>query len=381
MKVGWRVGWAFLPLPVLILPILILPILILLVLPGAPGVAQQSALRVATWNVELARDGPGLLLRDILRGGDEQIDAVAQVIARAAPDILVLQRVDHDFELRALDALRDRIAQQGVQFPYIYARRPNSGRATGLDMDGDGRCCDARDAQGFGWFEGRGGMAVLSRYSIDTDAVRDFSEMLWRDLPGARLPRLDGQPFPSAAAQAMQRLSSVAHWAIPVDTPEGRLTLLTFHAAPPVFDGREDRNGLRNADEIRFWRLFLDGAFGPAPQGRFVLLGDANLDPHDGDGSKPAIRALLTDPRLHDARPMRPGPVRQQPGQRGDPHLDTVDWPAPGPGRLRASYILPSADLRVLDSGVLWPAADDPFLATVRAASRHRLIWADLRPE
>ena len=28
---------------------------------------------------------------------------------------------------------------------------------------------------------------------------------------------------------------------------------LVSHPTPPVFDGPEDRNGTRNADEIRFW--------------------------------------------------------------------------------------------------------------------------------
>ena len=63
-------------------------------------------------------------------------------------------------------------------------------------------------------------MAVLSRLPLGE--VRDFSAFLWADLPGAIPPQVDGQPFPSAEAQAAQRLSSVAHWDVPVETATRR---------------------------------------------------------------------------------------------------------------------------------------------------------------
>ncbi len=71
-------------------------------------------------------------------------------------------------------------------------------------------------------------------------------------------------------------------------------------------------------------------------------------------------------------------------GQRGDPALDTADWDdgADGPGNLRVDYILPSRDLRVLRSGVFWPAETDPARGILgvdgNEASRHRMVWADL---
>jgi len=45
---------------------------------------------------------------------------------------------------------------------------------------------------------------------------------------------------------------------------------------------------------------------------------------------------------------------------------------------MRTDYVLPSADCVVLASGVIWPAPDDPLAATATAASRHRLVWADI---
>lgn len=342
--------------------------------------ANAQTLRIATYDVELQRDGPGLLLRDILSGADPQIQAVSQVIAAVDPDVLVLQGVDFDQDLVALTALRDFLDKEGRTYPHIFALAPNSGAQTGLDLDGNGQVNEARDAQGYGAFFGQGAMAVLSRYPVITENVRDFTALLWRDLPGAQLPQSGGAAFPSSGVQAMQRLSSVGHWVVPLQLPSGKMTLMTFHATPPVFDGPEDRNGLRNRDEIRFWQRYLDGRFGPEPEDRFILLGQANIDPVDGEGLKDGINGLLSDPRLQDPAPMRPdGPLSDSPGQMGDRRLDTVAWDVPLPGHLRASYILPSAELTVIGSGVFWPPVGDPMAETVAKASRHRLVWVDLR--
>jgi len=51
-------------------------------------------LRIATYNSDLSRKGPGLLLRDILRGEDAQIHAVMRVISSISPDVLLLQDFD-----------------------------------------------------------------------------------------------------------------------------------------------------------------------------------------------------------------------------------------------------------------------------------------------
>jgi endonuclease/exonuclease/phosphatase family metal-dependent hydrolase len=341
--------------------------------------AQAEVLRIATYNVDLSRKGPGLLLRDIARGEDTQIAAVVQVIATVRPDVLALQGIDWDLDGMALAALRDALARAGVDYAHRFAAQPNTGLPSGHDMDGDGRRDEPEDAQGYGAFTGANGMALLSRLPIDTGGIRDFTSLLWADLLGAQLPiHADGTPFPSEAAQAAQRLSSVAHWAVPVRLPSGQsLTVLTFHATPPVFDGPEDRNGRRNADEILFWRAYLDGAFGPAPDKGFVIAGDANLDPHDSDGRRAAITSLLNDPRLQDPRPASPGAeTAPAQGHSGPDALDTVDWE--GIGRLRVDYVLPSRDLRVIDAGVYWPAPGTPGHDTALAASRHRLVWVDV---
>ncbi len=357
-------------------------------LAAAPAAAET--VRVATYNVELARRGPGLLLRDILRG-DPQVEAVAAVVGHVNPDILLLIGVDWDLGGHALDALAAELAEAGAEYPHRFSARPNAGLASGLDLDGNGYLGDARDAQGYGRFTGDGGMALLSRFPIDTGGVRDFTGLLWRDLPGAELPRRDGAAFPSDAAQAAQRLSSSAHWDVPVVLPSGReIRIWSFHATPPVFDGPEDANGLRNRDEAALWLRYLDGALGPRPEAPFVLMGDFNLDPLDGDGRPDALEALQH--RLQDPLPASAGAVAAataqggaNAGQRGDPALDTADWNDDTTGNLRVDYILPSPDWRVRDAGVFWPPPHDPLAALLSSndteASRHRLVWVDLSLE
>lgn len=341
-------------------------------------------MRIATYNADLTRKGPGLLLRDILSGRDDQIEAAADVIAAAAPDILLVTGFDYDLDGIALAAFADRLSDRGFDYPHGFAFRPNTGLPTGLDLNGDGYVGGPGDAQGYGRFSGENGMAILSRLPVVGDAAQDYSTFLWRDLPDGLIADAEL----SESVQAVQRLSTTGHWSVPVALADGsHLTLLAWYATPPVFDGPEDRNGRRNHDETAFWLRLLDGdlPFAP-PSTPFVLLGDANLDPVDGDGLAAALSALLNDPRVQDVRPnsdgAREAAIRQagvNAGQAGNAAIDTADWPDhQGPGNLRVDYILPSFDLKVLDAGVWWPKPGDPALVTAEAASRHRLVWVDL---
>jgi hypothetical protein len=277
----------------------------------------------------------------------------------------------------ALAAFADKLRAAGLHYPHTHAPRPNSGLGTALDLDGDGRTGGPGDAQGWGAFSGKGGLALLSRFPLDTGAAVDFTALLWRDLPGATLPtHPDGAPFPSIAAQQAQRLSTTGHWAVPLILPGGdRLWLAAYGATPPVFDGPEDRNGLRNADENRLWALWLDGALPAAPPAApVIVLGRSNLDPSDGQGRHDAMTALLRHPRLQDPRP--PGPARPQPGgQRGAPTLDTARYTPPpdGPGNLRVDVILPDRALPLLAAGLDWAAR-----ATPDGPLRHALVWVTL---
>ncbi|MEM9966844.1 MAG: endonuclease/exonuclease/phosphatase family protein [Pseudomonadota bacterium] len=306
---------------------------------------------MASFHTELSREGPGLLLRDILSGTDEQVQAVIEAISEIDADIIALQSIDYDLEGRALQAL----GQDALNYKYYYSAPPNAGRATELDLDGDGRRGGPGDAQGYGTFYGQSGLAILSRFPIETSAVQNFTGLLWKDLPDALLPMTQKGPYPSAEAQNHQRLASKNALAVPIRHPNfGVITILTFHATPPVFDGPEDRNGRRNHDEVAFWLHFLNGAIGIAPRGKFILAGNANLDPKRGEGRKQALHNLLSHPLLQD-------PLKYQ---------TTVHWKKLGD--MRVDYLLPSRDWRVVRAQV---AALHP------AASRHRLIWVDLEHE
>jgi len=315
--------------------------------------------RLALFHTGLGRDGPGLLLRDIRRGEADVLRARDALIA-LRPDAVLLLDIDHDRDAVALTAFAALLAEGGWPMPHHLAPRPNTGLATGLDLDGDGRRGEGDDAQGWGRFAGAGGMALLSRLPIRADHLTDHSARLWRDLPGARLPRQDGRLFPSAAVFDLQRLSSTGHWEVALDTPAGPLWLLAWHAGPPVFGGQLQRNHNRNADETAFWRWRLDGGLGPLP-GDFVLLGDSNLDPGAGAGERAEMARLLAHPLLQDPAPAAPLPTG------GPPTTATGHWPD-GPGALRVDYLLPAARLQVRDSGLIWPGAD----------SRHAIVWADI---
>lgn len=322
-----------------------------------------------------------MFLRDLLAGDDADIDAAVSVISAAAPDVLVLQGLDYDAGHQALTAFADVLAKAGAAYPHRHATLPNSGLPTGIDLDGDGRLGTARDAQGYGRFSGASGMAVLSRFPVIE--ARDFSDLLWADLPGNLI---EAETLPEEAL-AVQRLSSHGHWVVRIAGPGDRpFEIWAYHAAPPVFDGPEDRNGRRNHDETAFWLRYLDGAFGPAGRVPFVLAGDANLDPQDGEGRRGALAQLLAHPRINDPFPESADAVTASIAEgganarhRGNPAFDTVNWrDDPGPGNLRVDYVLPSRDWDVAGAGVVWPKSPVAAGGDGGAGSRHGLVWADL---
>lgn len=298
-----------------------------------------------------------MLLRDLMRGEDAGIAAIVAVIDAVAPDVLVLTDFDYDYDGLALDAFASALPDD---YPYRFARMPNAGRASGLDIDGNGRSGEARDALGYGRFAGDGGLAVLSRYPFDTEGFTDFSDLLWRDLPDAVLPVTPHGPFLSDAAQDILPVSSTAHWDLPVILPDGALHLLAFSGTPPVFDGAEDMNGLRSRDELRVWEHLLDGEFGAVPAS-FVVIGNSNLDPVAGDGDRATMAAFLVRDDLQDPHVGQPN----------------ADWGAEGPGALRVSYVLPSRDWRVVDAGTYLPAPTSES-DEGPAAGPHRLVWVEI---
>ena len=372
------------------------------------GVAREGeaeprpTVRVASFNASLVRQAEGELRRALAGGDDAQARAVAAILQRVRPDVLLLLELDRDPE--ALVHLQREYLEvpqpdggEGVEYPYAFVPPTNTGLPSGIDLDRDGRSDGPGDALGFGAFPGQYGMAVLSRLPIDADGIRCFGDLRWRDVAGASLPDDPSTAAPadwySSDALDVLPLSSKNHCVVPVRVDGQPLFLLASHPVPPVFDGEEDRNGRRNHDEIRLWAQLLGGAPGlPVilePDARFVLAGDLNADPHDGDTrGDPVGRWLLAHPRIAaEPVPSSDGAVaaaRRDGGvnatHRGDARHDTADWPDAdgGPGNLRVDYVLPSKTLRVLDAGVFWPSPGEPGAELV-GCSDHRLVWIDVR--
>ncbi|MFY1699333.1 MULTISPECIES: endonuclease/exonuclease/phosphatase family protein [unclassified Solwaraspora] len=375
--------------------------------------------RFATFNASLNRAAAGALVADLSTPGDRQAANVAEVIQRVRPDVLLINEFDHDPQGRAVDLFQRNYLSRGqggaapIHYPYRFSAPSNTGVPSGHDLNRDGTVGGPDDAYGFGAFPGQYGMAVYSRHPIDLRSVRTFQTFRWRDMPGALLPDDPATDEPgdwySPAALADLRLSSKSHWDVPVRVGRQTVHLLASHPTPPVFDGPEDRNGRRNHDEIRFWADYVRPARsgyiyddrgrrgGLRPGARFVIAGDLNSDPYDGDSLPGAARQLTGHPLIDDRRPPAsaggPAAAQRQGGANlthvGDPRFDTADFADGTPGNLRVDYLLPARGLPVRGAGVFWPTPDDPLFRLVGdydpalpggfPTSDHRLVWLDVR--
>jgi hypothetical protein len=380
----------------------------------AVGAADRppGLVRIATFNASLNRGVDGGLRHDLDSADDPQARNVAEIIQRVRPDILLLQEFDFDVDGAALRDFktnylaRPQNGNAAVVYEFDFIAPSNTGVPSGYDLDQDGKIGGGGDALGFGEFPGQYGMALLSRFPIERGKARTFRHFLWRDMPGALLPDDAETSYPSdwysADELAVLPLSSKSHWDVPVRV--GRLTLhvLASHPTPPAFDGPEDRNGLRNHDEIRFWNDYLTaanagyihddrGKSGGLKSGAFVIMGDQNSDPVDGGSRSDAIRALLANPRVDSSFvPQSVGAVEAAAAQRGaneahrgDPRFDTADFNDRSAGNLRVDYLLPSKGLKVCGGGVFWPAQTEPAAKLVWGdkpppSSDHRLVWIDV---
>lgn len=373
---------------------------------------DPGELRIATYNASLNRAAAGELVDDLSTPDDVQAQAVAEVIQRTDPDIVLLNEFDYVPDNAAIDLFRENYLEIGqggadpVEYPYAFVAPSNTGIASGFDLNNNGAIGGGDDAFGFGVFEGQYGMAVLSKHPIDLESVRTFQNFLWKDMPGALLP-----DDPTTAAPAdwfsreeleVVRLSSKSHWDVPIQVGRRTVHVLASHPTPPTFDGPEDRNGLRNHDEIRFWADYVspgaasryivddEGMRGGLRAGTpFVIMGDQNADPVDGDSVDSAIQQLLSHPFIVDPMPRSAGAAEASALQgranlthEGDPALDTADFADGAPGNLRVDYVLPSHRLGILDAGVFWPERSDPLSALTGVfpfpTSDHRLVWVDV---
>ncbi len=354
--------------------------------------------RFATFNTALHRSFPQQLVRDLSTPHHPQAQKIAEIIQRVQPSVLLLQEFDYDPRGKALRLFQKnylQISQNGAtpcSFQYYYLPSSNTGLDSGYDLDHNNRLHQAGDAFGYGYFPGQYGFLLLSKYPIHWRFIRSFQTFLWKDLPQANSPRCPttGQPWYSPEEWAVFRLSSKNHIDVPIKLPSGLIHVLAAHPTPPVFDGPERRNALRNYDEIRLltdyitphqsYYLYDDKGKkgGLPPHHHFILMGDFNADPKRGNSLPSAIQALLTHPRLHPAAAQGDLVPKPNPGYNlTEPSDITTSW------GLRVDYVLPSRELNILNTGLFWPAASDPlsYLLTTphrpTASSDHRLVWVD----
>ena len=398
--------------------------LALLVMAGA---AQAETVRFATFNASLNRDAAGQLLSDLANPGAtgvttavanriQQARNVAEIAQRVQADVLLVN--EFDFDLNGTPTASSvpmglgyssegaRLFQQnflsvgqgnavrgltsGIDYAFRYTPNTNTGLASGFDLNNNGVIAGGDDAFGFGNFGGQFGFTIYSKYEIVS--VRSFQTFLWKDMPGNLLtsdPTANKlADFYSPAEIDALRLSSKNHVDVTVRINGQDVHFLTAHPTPPTFDGAEDRNGKRNHDEIRFWADYIAGAGyiyddqgntgGLAAGAKFVIAGDYNADPLDGDSFKGtvagtqynAIGQLLDNPLVNTSvTPSAPGGVdaATHPSNNGsanqshigDPAQDTADFSDSAPGNLRVDYVLPSANLQIEGAGIFWPADPD----------------------
>ncbi|MDO6720768.1 endonuclease/exonuclease/phosphatase family protein [Psychrosphaera sp. 1_MG-2023] len=359
-------------------------------------------LKVATFNVSMEATNyvennqkamSNAALRTALKSGEHpQIKNIAEIVQRVAPDIILLNEFDYIadkqqgialFKQKYLEVSQR--GQQPIRYPFVYLAPVNTGMKTPFHQDKKNRLSHF----GFGKYEGQYGMVLLSKYPIGPTEVRTFQHFLWKDMPNHLMPKeTDGNHWYRKNEVELMRLSSKSHWDIPVMVCGQTVRVLASHPTPPVFDGPEDRNGRRNHDELRFWADYINnsstsyhyddnGTKGGIPDNSpFIILGDLNASPVEGDAFPGAISQLLTHPKVNSKiiPESEGGVLNRNASEFAANH--TASW------GIRADYVLPSIDFNVISSGVFWPKPQSPLsrlVSTREASSDHRLVWVTLQ--
>ncbi|OBU27112.1 endonuclease [Photobacterium kishitanii] len=335
-----------------------------------------------------------------------RLQRLAAIIQHVAPDVILLCEFDHlgaggdDGSLANFCANYLSVSQYDqapIEYPYRLCPATNTGLLTGVDLNNDGIISLPADGMGFGHFHGNFGFVLLSKYPIQDHNIRSWQHMLWNNMPKSLIPR----DFYSPEAVNILRLSSKNHIVIPIQFEQQVINLVCCHPTPPVFDGPERRNAKRNNDEIQLVCDIIDNAAylkddsgktgGLSNEQPFIVLGDLNADVIDGDGLKAPIKHLLSHTRINQQvshGPLTPksmGGSEYRPWQRRKGRSN--EWTHLG--GMRLDYVLPSANLITLETGVFWPEKDHPLRHLMLddkgrekpiAGSDHRLVWVDIAP-
>lgn len=366
-----------------------------------------------------------------------QVRNIAAIIQTTRPEILFLKKFNNDGYARDMRALKGfqqnylEIAQSRnsidsgdllnpIFYPYLQSFATNSGENSGLDLDNDGSVgVMPGDAWGDGNYHGQRAFALMSMHEIDRNNTRTFQDFRWKDIPNAQNPVITNcnnpkAPLPNGMACGDKwysvsewnrvRLSSQNHVDVPIKikTNFGDKTVhfLIAHPAQPVeLDSFTNKDKLRNRDEIQFWNDYInDERYIYDDKGRtgglnkndsFIILGDLNADPDNGDSDKNTILGLLNHPKVNgnatvgNVVPISNGAVEEYPLRNHPSRLTSVNG-------LRVDYVIPSNQFRVEDSGVYWPASGEEGHLLINdsrigelgtgkeVSSDHRIVWVEV---
>lgn len=362
---------------------------------GKVPAVRPGDLRVATYSAGLTRSAPGMLADELAAPGSAQAQRVAETVQRAAPDVVLLTDFDvasgdeaaHSFRTNYLSVGTG--GQQGIDYPHVYTSEVNNGVDTGADLDDDGVIGGAGDSFGPGEFAGQHGMVLFSRHPIDADGIRTFRELRWDSMPGNSIP---DQAY-TDLERSVLRLSSTAHWDIPVRVEGRTVHVLAAQTANP---SARTSSAERHQDELRFWADYVSGEAGYVTDddGRpggldedsdFVIVGDYGPHATDDLGAdhSSGIATLLSDEAVQDPEPESAGARAAGPGHAS---ATRVVRDEDGVRLERSDYVLPSPGLTSTASGVFWPAEGQlgshltrpTGAAGTGPAAERRLVWTDL---
>jgi hypothetical protein len=389
---------------------------------------KSGDFRIATFNAGFDLQSAVGEQNTAFSGGEyRKAQKVAEIIQRANPDVLLLNEIDGNDDGATVNTFNEEYLQvaqaddvDAAVYPYVYygdngnTNYCNTGapieEGIEIDFNKDGDSLDPEDRYGFGNYNGQYCMAIFSKYPIDEANIRTFQEFKWADMPDYLVPSAvdsdgnvtDGNWY-TDEEMTVFRLSSKTHIDLPVTIDGTTVHVLASHPTPPTFDGNEDRNGMRNFDEIRMWADYIDPASSYlydddgvsvtlAENTRFVILGDENASAKEGDAyTKDGVRAIeqltlseLVNPNLHEDSTTFQAPTSVA-GTENTPDsiyssTHTASW------AMRADYVLPSAfGLEVAQGGVFWPSSADNLNYLIEAidstdiaSSDHRMVWMDL---
>ena len=286
-----------------------------------------------------------------------QVMVAAKIIKRFTPDVLSINEMQAD--TAAPRAFIENFLKKGeapVDYPFSYIGETNSGVRTGLPQP--------FDYKGYGSFKGQYGIACLSKFRMDFEAIKNYKDVPWGAMPLNYCGEMGcPEDFP---------LWSTAFLDIPVDINGTVVHFLLLHPTVPL---RNYMNLRRNADQLRFLERYISGQDAPGVpalknDAPFVIMGDLNADPEEGLGTCEVIRKFLNNGNITGN------------GQAQKTFLEGggAGWPSfdrPGLLEARLDYILPSKRHFVLKEFHVFRPKGTPWWPVARRASDHFFIYAD----